>query len=123
MNTVLWVLQVVLAVFFAGAGLAKLSQPREKLRDRMEWVEDFSDAQVRAIGAVELLGAIGLLLPAATGGLPWLTPLAAAGLAVTVVLAALVHVRRKELQMLPVTLGVAALAAFVAWQRFGPQAF
>ena len=123
MNTALWVIQIVLAVFFAGAGLAKLTQPREKLMARMEWAEDFTDGQVKAIGAVELLGAIGLVLPAATGILTWLTPLAAAGLAVTMVLAALVHVRRNELAFVPVNLVLAALAAFVAWQRFGPQSF
>lgn len=123
MNTTLWVIQIVLAVLFGAAGLGKLTQPREKLIARMEWAEDFTDGQVKAIGAVELLGAIGLVLPAATGILPWLTPLAAAGLAVTMVLAAVVHVRRKEMQLVPVNLVLAALAAFVAWQRFGPQAF
>ena len=123
MNTALWIIQIVLAILFAGAGLAKLTQPREKLMARMEWAEDFTDGQVKAIGAAELLGAIGLVLPAATGILVWLTPLAAAGLAVTMVLAAVVHIRRKELAFLPVNLVLAALAAFVAWQRFGPQAF
>jgi uncharacterized membrane protein YphA (DoxX/SURF4 family) len=123
MNTALWIIQIVLAVLFAAAGIAKLTQPREKLMARMEWAEDFTDGQVKAIGAVELLGAVGLVLPAATGILPWLTPLAAAGLAVTMVLAALVHVRRKEVSFVPVNLVLAALAAFVAWQRFGPQAF
>jgi uncharacterized membrane protein YphA (DoxX/SURF4 family) len=123
MNIALWVIQIVLAVLFGAAGLGKITQPREKLIARMEWAEDFTDGQVKAIGAVELLGAIGLVLPAATGILPWLTPLAAAGLAMTMVLAAVVHVRRKEMQLVPVNLVLAALAAFVAWQRFGPQAF
>lgn len=123
MNTTLWVIQIVLAVVFAGAGVGKLTQPREKLVERMAWAEDFTDAQVKGIGAVELLGAIGLVLPAATGILTWLTPLAAAGLAVTMLLAALVHVRRKEMPFVAVNLVLAALAAFVAWQRFGPQAF
>lgn len=122
MNTLLWILQVVLAVAFAAAGLGKLTQPREKLLERMGWVEDFSQGTVRLIGALELLAAVGLVLPAATGVLPWLTPLAAAGLVVVMLLAIPVHVRRHELPMVVVNVVLALVAAFVAWQRFGPNA-
>ena len=123
MNTVLWVIQIVLAVAFAVAGFGKLTQPREKLQQRMDWVEDFPDRTIKLIGAVEVLGAVGLVLPAATGILPWLTPLAAAGLAVVMLLAAATHLRRREYPMIVVNLVLFALSAFVAWQRFGPEAF
>ncbi|GAB3068532.1 DoxX family protein [Pedococcus soli] len=123
MNTVLWILQIVLALFFAMAGVTKLSQPKEKLRARLPWVEDFSAGTVRFIGAVELLGAIGLVLPAATGIAVVLTPLAAVGLAVVMALAAVTHLRRGEPQALAINVPVLLVAAFVAWQRFGPQAF
>ena len=123
MNTTLWVIQIVLALAFLAAGAGKLTQPREKLVERMAWAEDFSPGTIKLIGAVEVLGAVGLVLPALTGVLVWLTPLAAAGLAVTMVLAAVVHVRRGETQMVVVNLVLGLLAAFVAWQRFGPQAF
>lgn len=123
MNTLLWILQVVLALFFAMAGVTKLSQPKDKLHERLPWVEDFSAGTVKFIGAVELLGAIGLMLPAVTGIAVVLTPLAAAGLALTMALAAVVHVRRGEAQALAINLPVLLVAAFVAWQRFGPQAF
>jgi uncharacterized membrane protein YphA (DoxX/SURF4 family) len=123
MDTALWVIQIVLALMFGMAGVMKLSKSRADLQPRLPWVEDFSDGTVKLIGAVELLAAIGLVLPAATGILPWLTPLAAAGLAVVMVLAAITHLRRKEFQGVVVNAVLFALSAFVAWQRFGPQAF
>ena len=123
MNTVLWIVQIVLAVAFALAGIGKLTQPKEKMQERMGWVEDYSASTVKLIGAAELLAAIGLVLPAATGILPWLTPLAALGLVVIMVLAIPVHLRRRETQMVVVNVVLALLAAFVAWQRFGPNAF
>ncbi|HEX2705221.1 MAG TPA: DoxX family protein, partial [Candidatus Lustribacter sp.] len=86
-------------------------------------VEDFSAGMVRFIGVVELLAAIGLILPAATGIAPVLTPLAATGLAVIMVLAAVTHLRRKEASALPINAGLFVLAVLVAWGRFGPYSF
>ena len=123
MNTVLWIVQIVLAAAFGIAGIGKLTQPKEKLQERMGWVEDYSANTVKLIGAAELLAAIGLILPAATGILPWLTPLAALGLVVVMVLAIPVHLRRHETPMVVVNVVLALLAAFVAWQRLGPNAF
>ena len=57
MNVFLWILQILLAAVFAGAGLAKLTQPKEKLRDRMGWVDTVPPTQVKALGAVEVLAA------------------------------------------------------------------
>jgi hypothetical protein len=86
-------------------------------------VEDFSPATVRFIGIVELAAALGLILPAVTGIAPILTPLAATGLAVVMVLAAITHVRRKEPSGIAVNAVLFALAVFVAWGRFGPYSF
>jgi uncharacterized membrane protein len=122
MNTVLWIIQILLAAAFGMAGVLKSTQG-SKLKDKMPWVEDFSDRTVRFIGVMELLAAIGLILPAATGIATWLTPLAATGLVVVMVLAVLTHLRRKEPQVTPVNLALGLLAAFVAWQRFGPHSF
>lgn len=124
MNTVLWIAASVLAFLFLAAGLMKISQPREKLAaSGMAWAEDFSPRSVRAIGAVEALGALGLVLPAALGIAPVLTGWAALGLAATMLGAAAVHLRRKEAKSLPVALALLILAAVVAWGRFGPYAF
>lgn len=123
MNIVLWIVAGVLALAFLAAGLMKVSQPKEKLAASMGWVDDFSPGTVKFIGTMEILGAIGLILPAATGIAPVLTPLAATGLAVTMILAAIVHARRREPQMIIVNAVLLALALFVAIMRFGPQSF
>lgn len=122
MNVVLWILQWLLAVAFTVAGVLKSTQPKEKLTPQMPWVEDFSPATVRFIGVVEILGALGLVLPTLTGIAPILTPLAATGIAVIMLLAAGVHARRKEPSGIATTLVLLVLAAIVAWGRFGPYA-
>ena len=119
MEIVVWVLQILLAVVFLASGVMKLVRPRPALvTSGMGWAEDYSDNGVKGIGALELLGAIGLVLPAVTGIAPILTPLAAVGLALVMAAAAVVHVRRKETPVPPVVLGVLALV--VAVLRFGP---
>lgn len=124
MNIILWIIAGLLAVVFAAAGISKLTKTRTDLAESgMGWTEDFSDAQVKAIGAAELLAAIGLVLPAALGIATVLTPLAAAGLVVIMIAAAVVHVRRGETPMVAINLVLAALAAFVAVMRFGSHAF
>lgn len=121
MNTVVWIVQGVLAAVFLGAGLAKLTQPKERLQAMppMAWTADFTQSQLRAIGTLEVLGAIGLIVPEATGIAPVLTPWAAVGLALVMVGAFVTHFRRKEWQAIgaPVLLFIAAV--FVAWARFG----
>lgn len=119
MNTTLWIVQSVLAVLFAMIGVLKTTRPKAKLEPILPWVADFSPVTVRLIGAVELLAATGLILPAATGVATVLTPVAATGLAVTMVLAAVVHARRKEPSAIVVNAVLLGLAVFVAWGRFG----
>ncbi|MFI7133529.1 DoxX family protein [Nonomuraea sp. NPDC050153] len=124
MNVVLWIIAGLLALLFLGAGVMKLSQPKEKLAaSGMGWTEDFSAGAVKGIGALELLAAIGLILPAALGIVPVLTPLAAAGLVVVMAGAAVTHARRKEYQMIIANAVLLLLAAVVAWGRFGPYSF
>jgi len=117
-NVVLWILQGLLAVAFLGAGAMKLTQPVKKLETNMAWVTRFPVPVVRFIGAVEILGALGLILPWATGIAPVLTPLAAVGLAVTMVLAAVHHVRNNEAKQVPVNAVLFALAVIIAIGRF-----
>ncbi len=96
MNIVAWVLQIVLAVLFLGAGGTKLTQPKEKLQPKMGWVEPVEPRNVKLLAAAEILGALGLVLPWATGIAKVLTPLAAVGLAIVMAGAVIVHMRRKE---------------------------
>ncbi|MFD0122614.1 DoxX family protein [Streptomyces virginiae] len=124
MNTTLWVITGVLALIFLAAGLMKISQPREKLAaSGMAWTADFSPGVVKTVGAVEVLGAVGLIVPAALGIAPTLTAWAAFGLAATMLGATVLHLRRKETTALPVALLLLLLATVVAWGRFGPHAF
>lgn len=121
MNVVVWVLSGLLAVAFLGAGSAKLLTPREKLvaNPRMAWANDFTSGQLKGIGTVEVLGGIGVLLPWLLDIARVLTPLAAVGLAITMVGALAVHRRRGELkEAVPVNSALFALAAAVAVIRF-----
>jgi uncharacterized membrane protein YphA (DoxX/SURF4 family) len=119
MTTALWIVQALLAAIFFITGTIKLTQPREKMAaGPMRWAADVSDAQFRAIGAVEVLGAIGLILPSALGIAPLLTPIAAVGLALTMVGAIRTHVRYGEKDHLAVPIVVLALTLFVAVQGF-----
>lgn len=119
MNTVLWIAQGLLAVLFLMGGLMKATQPKEKLTEKMPFVNDYADGTVRLIGLSQLLAAIGLLLPMITGIAPVLTPVAASGLALTMVLAATYHLKKKEFKSLPINGVLFLLAAFVALGRFG----
>jgi uncharacterized membrane protein YphA (DoxX/SURF4 family) len=123
MDTALWIVQVLLALLFLMAGLMKATQPREKLAERTPYVEDLTDGQLRTIGILELLGAVGLVLPALTGILPWLTPLAAVGLALTMVGAIIVHFRRGEYPNIIMNVVLLGMALFVASGRFVIEPF
>jgi len=122
MNTALWIIAGLLATVFLVAGSNKLFIPREKLAKAPGggWVLDFSAEFVKALGAVEILGAIGLILPALLGIAPVLVPLAATGLATIMVGAAMVEFRRHEFRHVLVNLTYLAMAAFIAFGRFGP---
>ncbi|MFV2017815.1 DoxX family protein [Micromonospora sp. LOL_023] len=124
MNIVLWVLAGLLAVTFLAAGLMKVSQPREKLVEKgMGFAADLPMGLVRTIGVLEILAAIGLILPAVTGIAPVFVPLAALGLVLMMIGAAIVHFRRTEYQSIVPNVVLLVLAAVVAWGRFGPYAF
>lgn len=122
MNAVAWVLTGLLSLAFSAAGAGKLTQKYEHLAttDRMRWVEDFTPTQIGLIGALELAGVAGLILPWALNIARWLTPTAAGCLAATMIGAALVHRRRRERPQLVVN-GVlfviaVSLAALRLWQ-------
>ncbi|GGL15378.1 DoxX family protein [Nocardia jinanensis] len=123
MNVALWIVAGVLAVLFGMAGVMKATQPKEKLAEKLPWVADVSVGTLRLIGVSELLGALGLILPAVTGIAPILTPIAAAGLALIMALAVVTHARRKEPSAIVFNVVLFAAAVFVAWGRFGPYSF
>ena len=123
MNAALWAVQVILAIMFMMAGAMKLMKDKDELAEKMGWVEDLSQSTIQLIGTAEVLGAIGMVSTALTGIAPILTPLAASGLAVVAMGAMVVHIRRHEYPMALMTMMLAAMSVFVAWGRFGPEAF
>jgi hypothetical protein len=115
----LWAAQILLALGFGSAGVMKLFMPVADLGVQLNWVTVTPEWLVRFIGAAELAGGLGMILPAVTRILPWLTPLAAAGFAVIQVLAIGTHASLGETAMtLPVNLVLLALSLFVLWGRW-----
>lgn len=124
MNLALWIIAIVLAVVFAASGLMKQVVPKDKLvTSGQGWAQDFGPTSIRLIGLTEILGAIGLVLPAAVHIAPILVPLAAIGLVLVMAGAAVVHARRNEPMNIAVNVVLIGLAVFVAWGRFGPYSF
>ena len=118
MSKAVWALQIIVALAFLGVGTMKLITPREQLiRNGMGWAEDFSSTQVKLIAAAEVAGAVGLIVPAATGIAPILTPIAAAGLALLMAGAVATHLQRGEPPFPPLVLGVLAATAAVLTLR------
>ena len=104
------------------AGSMKLAQPKERLAaSGQAWVEDFDAQHVKGIGVLEVLAAIGLVLPAALDLVPILTAIAASGVVLPMIGAGTTHLQRGEPQMLPVNVLIGALALFIAIERFGPH--
>ncbi|WP_067887137.1 DoxX family protein [Nocardia vaccinii] len=120
MNITLWTAQGLLAIAYLVAGGLKVVRSREQLvaTGRLDWMKDNSDVAVKAVGAVEILGALGVVLPELTGIAPILTPVAAVGLVLVQILAMRVHLTRNERQPLPANVFLLLLAAFVAIGRF-----
>ena len=124
MNITLWIVTAVLALLFLAAGTMKIAQPKAKLAASGQgWAEDFSDRTVKGIGSLEVLAALGLVLPALLNIATVLVPLAAAGLAVLMAGAAITHARRGEKPNVIVNAILGILAAGVAIARFGPYGF
>jgi hypothetical protein len=123
-NTVLWIVAGLLAVVFLAGGVTKLTRSREQLAGSgFGFVEDLGDGMVRTIGALELLAAVGLTVPAALDVVPVLVPVTAVGVVLLMVGAVITHLRRREAQVVAVPLLLLALAVVVAWGRFGPESF
>ncbi|PYO52958.1 MAG: hypothetical protein DMD83_24735 [Candidatus Rokuibacteriota bacterium] len=117
MNVTLWILQVVVGVFFAISGHGKAFNSWESMQ-RIPWIDGVSLGLMRFIGWSELLGGIGPILPAATKIKPVLTPMAAVGLTLVMILATGFHVMRRKYMFVILTAAVGAITAFIAYGRF-----
>jgi putative oxidoreductase len=118
LNISLWTAQIVLAAMFLLSGLTKSAQPIEQLSATMPWTADVPLALVRLIGISQLLAAIGLILPSLLRIQPQLTSLAALGLVITMLLAAILHIAKDEFSAIGINIILGAVAGFIAWGRY-----
>ncbi|MFM2391508.1 MAG: hypothetical protein RLZZ437_3063 [Pseudomonadota bacterium] len=117
MSLGLWGAQTLLALFYSGVGAMKAFSPLESLTQMLPYAGEMLTF-VRFIGTMELLGAIGLILPALTRIQPWLTPAAAAGLSFVQASAIVFHAMRGETaETLVMNLVLLALSLFILWGR------
>ncbi|WP_252366942.1 DoxX family protein [Nocardia salmonicida] len=125
MNIVVWIVSGLLAAMFLMAGSMKLAKTKEQLvaDPKMGWAESFPEGLIKFIGAAEVAGALGLILPGVFDIATWLVPAAAIGLAAIMAGAAITHGRRGEWSNVAMTIVLLALSVFVAVERIGPQAF
>ena len=123
MNIALWILQGFLATIFLIAGGIKVIKSKDELKalggEKMNWVDSTSAISVKLIGTLEVLAAIGLILPQLTGIMPGLVPLAALGLVSTMIGAMIIHQLRGEgpKAIMPVVI-LLLMAAFTTYGRF-----
>jgi uncharacterized membrane protein YphA (DoxX/SURF4 family) len=119
MNSALWIVEIFLVAIFMTTGTIKLTQTREKMAaGPMRWAADVTDAQFRAVGAFEVLGAWGLVVAAAFNSRR-MTTLAAGGLALTMVGAIATHLRYGENERTPVPAVLLVVAIYVAVAALG----
>ncbi|OHV05113.1 DoxX family protein [Mycobacterium talmoniae] len=126
MNTALWIITAITAVGFAVGGASLLLMSKKKYRElgaNQHWVDDFSGRHLKVIGTIKLIGAIGLILPAAVGVTPVLVPIAACGLMLFMAGAATTRFRRSEWGYMAGDVVFLAVFAFLAWGRFDLQPF
>ncbi|WP_327350973.1 DoxX family protein [Streptomyces sp. NBC_01304] len=114
MNIAYWIAAGLLALFYLYGGGVKVVRSRDRLRPMMAWVDTTPMPAVRAIGTVEVLGAIGLILPPLTGIAPWLALAAASGFVVLQIGATRVHLRRGD-RDIALNITLLLVAAVTVW--------
>jgi hypothetical protein len=117
MDTVITVIQVLLTLFLAVAGLGKLTLPYAKLAAKAAWVNDFKPEHIRLISVLEVCAAVGMLMPLFLPSLTMLTPLVAVGTALVMAGAMATHLRRSEYLNMAGNLMWLGLALFVAYGK------
>lgn len=118
LNTALWAAQIFLALVFLITGAGKLFLPIENLYALIPWTKDVNSLPVRLIGFSEIIGSLGLILPSLLRIKPWLTPLAAIGIAVVMLLAIIFNISIGETSVLGINILLFLVSIFIAWGRF-----
>jgi len=118
MNTILWIIQSLLAAAFIMPGFGKLSGSRQQHIADGHIKPGASLIPIRILGILEWLGCIGIIVPWLTGIMPVLTPIAASGFCLIMAAGLINHTLKKEYKMLPLLTAIFILAAIVAYFRF-----
>ena len=118
MNTTLWTLQITMACALSASGMLILLLPKAKLASRLSWVNEYSDKMRYFICLSKIIGAIGLVVPLYLGTCPILTPLAAIGISLFMLLAMRYHLLHKEYKDIPATLVFFIIAVVIAYFRW-----
>lgn len=119
MSIALWVAASVLALGFLASGTVKLVRSREQaVKFGYGWAADLPRPAVKLIGVAEVAGAVGMIVPPASGVLPTLSPVAATGLAALMAGALIVHLRRREPSKIVAPAVLLVLTALLAISRF-----
>ena len=115
METLILILQIGLAAIFLYFGSLKIFLPIDRIAQKVSWANDYPHSRLKFFGFLEVLGAIGLILPYQADILPILTPIAATGLAMVMAGAAVVHLRRDEIGMIMLNILIIFLLAGVGF--------
>ncbi|MFB8025610.1 DoxX family protein [Streptomyces sp. NPDC056465] len=118
MNIAYWIVAGLLALFYCYAGTLKVTRSRDQLRPMMAWADRIPLPALRALGAVEVLGAAGLILPPLTGIAPWLVPAAAIGFVLLQMGAIPVHLTGGD-RRIALNVGLLVAAAVTIWLSTG----
>jgi len=117
LNIALWVVQVLTAALMALASYIKLATPIAELSVQMKWTGEVPSYVVRLLGVIDLLGGVGVILPALLKIKPQLTSLAATGVVLLMISAIAFHVSRGEESVIGFNIMIMVMAGFVAWGR------
>ncbi|OZI09729.1 hypothetical protein BWI93_02365 [Siphonobacter sp. BAB-5385] len=118
LHVTLWLIQLLLAASLLWAASMKLFQPLDQLAAMWPWTNQVPRSVVTLTGMVDVLGALGLVVPMLLNVKPALTPLAAVGVILLMITASIFHIARGEASLIGVNVVFALLAAGVAWGRW-----
>lgn len=125
MDLTLWIAAGLLATVAMAGGISKTFVPKAKLAAAHggEWTAGASVGFVKTLGVLELLAAVGLILPAVVDIAPVMVPVTAVCWVLLMIGAMITHGRLGQFKLVMLNLVYLALAAFIAWGRFGPGSF
>jgi putative oxidoreductase len=118
LNITIWIVQGITATLMVISAFMKIATPISKLSARWKWTGELPETVVRLLGVLDLLGGIGIIVPALLKIKPGLTPLAALGVVLLMTSASVFHISRGEASVIGFNIILMLLASFIAWGRY-----